>query len=446
MSPTTEPPIETVAKESNIGKGLKAVLETSKNRDMIEQLTYAGGLRRGSNRRLLNYARHLLVSDPLSSLASSGFSYVVVTAVKEDFEDSSSQNKTEKLQDSVQNAAIVGASALSRIRTIEAVADEPGSDQRRLHMLWDVLFWSFIAVSSTFVLHLFIISIFRWRDRTLPKMLHLPRMELLVFMMTLPMIAAAGAGLLRAQKPGFVVIGVLFGILIPFGFLVGAAIFVSLQLLRPAVDRRRAVYVVYSTSLDREDNSRSSLPANAVNGNSELDAEEYSRTSFAAYGSNTSSRENSLTSAMLWGEGSHLPINDGGLPAESQMTAHVQNGNESAEHESNNELIANSMYNQTSARSTLKKLGHWMYNHFLKPMFGFKDAEVAADDSTSASTAVGVVASHARAAQLEPQWLGRIKGDMVFVKRYGCLFEDTHGPQVSVLLPHCTIVVRGVPI
>ena len=30
----------------------------------------------------------------------------------------------------------------------------------------------------------------------------------------------------------------------------------------------------------------------------------------------------------------------------------------------------------------------------------------------------------------DPSWLGRAKLDASFVKRYGCFFEDTHGPQV----------------
>ena len=61
-----------------------------------------------------------------------------------------------------------------------------------------------------------------WRlKKTTPKMLTPPRLELLIFMMVLPMIAAAAAGLMRSPSPTDVLLGVFFAVLLPLVFIVG---------------------------------------------------------------------------------------------------------------------------------------------------------------------------------------------------------------------------------
>ena len=75
-------------------------------------------------------------------------------------------------------------------------------------------------------------------------MLHLPRLELLLFMVVLPMIVAAGASLLRAQGGGYVAAGVFFAVLLPLAFLGVSTAFIVRYLVRHSVEDRRAVYVL----------------------------------------------------------------------------------------------------------------------------------------------------------------------------------------------------------
>eukprot|EP00889_Picochlorum_renovo_P007543 jgi/Picre1/34573/NNA_002041.t1 len=195
--------------------------------------------------------RKLLLADPLASLASSGFSYVVATATPEDV----SKNGT--VGTSTEEA--VGASVMSRIRAIQVSADGGPTDAQRLDVLWNVLFWSAMLLSAVFLVHAIILMIMKiLKCETIPKMLHLPRLELLTFTIMLPMIAAAGAAALQAESAGAIAAGVIFGVLIPFGYLFGAGIFLALAVIRPTISKRRAVYVV-----QQSDNLNISAPSPA---------------------------------------------------------------------------------------------------------------------------------------------------------------------------------------
>ena len=364
--------------------------------------------------------RKLLVSDPLAALSSSGFSYVVVTATVND-----PLNATDA------SAETVGASALSRIRTIQAVGEGPGADSRRLKALWDVLFWTAIAIAATLVLHLGVLGLLYWAKKPVPKMLHLPRLELLVFMMTLPMIAAAGAALFRSSSPGIIVAGVFFSVLLPFGFLGVVSVFLVRYLLRSAVERRRALYVLVATQDSVDEANGSRIAGNPA--------------PLLGFGFETSSRENSLTQHMLGTENSSVISRS--TSASDLEVIGIGNGSEDGASTSGGSLRRNSsdlgagnpssstglavgntetqtgtrqqQTSSTTATQTrsnfFQKAGSVMYQRVLRPVFGFQESSAyVAPDGSSDSAA----------------WLGRGKWDAEFVKRYGCFFEDTHGPQV----------------
>ena len=320
-------------------------------------------------------SRHLLLNDPLTALSSSGFSYVVVTATT-DGSDGATVGET------------TGASALSRIRTIQNAGEGPDADARRLDSLWDVLFWTAVAVVATLVLHLCVLGLLRWAKKSVPKMLHLPRLELLVFMMTLPMIAAAGAGLLKSTNGGIVTLGIFFSVVIPFGFLILASVFLVKYLLRSAVEQRRALYVLVATQ-DTQ---------------SELDRQRAS--------SLGSTPEGSLTAAMLGPEAGDSLAEVGGASGSrtriSRAAAAAAGG--SSEHGGFSNTTE-----QTTTPSLLRKTKSAIYTWVLRPVFGFEDSSAHAEALVNPNAAA---------------WLGRGKWDAEFVKRYGCFFEDTHGPQV----------------
>jgi hypothetical protein len=330
--------------------------------------------------------RHLLLNDPLAALSSSGFSYVVVTATADGSGGATAINSTDASE-------TIGASAFSRIRTIQNAGEGPNADARRLNTLWNVLFWTAIAVIATLVLHLCVLGLIRWAKKPVPKMLHLPRLELLVFMMTLPMIAAAGAGLLKSSNGGIVTLGVVFSIVIPFGFLTLASVFLVKYLLRSAVEQRRALYVLVATA----------------DAHSELDAAQQ-RYSGGLLGD---SPEGSLTAAMLGPDArdslAEIGANGGasGSGASTSRAAAAAAGGSSAD--------ASATTEQTTPPSFFKKVKSGLYTWVLRPVFGFQDSSVHTE---------------ALAATDGAAWLGRGKWDAEFVKRYGCFFEDTHGPQV----------------
>ncbi|KAG7675211.1 hypothetical protein Ndes2526B_g08074 [Nannochloris sp. 'desiccata'] len=328
-------------------------------------------------------SRMLLLNDPLTALSSSGFSYVVVTATA-DGSGGATVNSTSGA--SAAAGETIGASTLSRIRTIQNAGEGPDADARRLSSLWDVLFWTAVAIGATLVLHLCVLGLLRWAKKSVPKMLHLPRMELLVFMMTLPMIAAAGAGLLKSTNGGIVTLGVVFAVVIPFGFLSLASVFIVKYLLRSAVEQRRALYVLVATQ----------------DAHSELDAQLAS--------SLGSTPEGSLTAAMLGPEARDSLAEFGGASGSGASTSHAA---AAAGGSSNNGAPPTT--EQTTTPSFFKKATFSIYIWTLRPVFGFQDSSAHAE-------ALAITDGAA--------WLGRGKWDAEFVKRYGCFFEDAHGPQV----------------
>ena len=313
--------------------------------------------------------RKLLLADPLASLASSGFSYVVATATPEDV----SENGT--VGTSTEEA--VGASVMSRIRAIQVSADGSPTDAQRLDVLWNVLFWSAMLLSAVFLVHAIILIIMRIsKCENIPKMLHLPRLELLTFTIILPMIAAAGAAALQAESAGAIAAGVIFGVLIPFGYLFGAGIFLALAVIRPTISKRRAVYVV-----QQSDNLNISAPSPA-----QIETLRHSTDSEVVVESSNGSQSSvGLETSMLT----------------------TQMRNNMAEEE---EPVSDQP--QASNDMEKKRFSAFMYRWILSPIFGFRSPYRANHGNHS------------------PAWLGRGKLDGEFVKRFGCFFEDAHGPQV----------------
>ena len=321
------------------------------------------GLLSSSSSESIHDRRRLMLADPISSLGSSGFSYVVVTATSEGVGD----NMT--IVESSEEA--IGASILSRIRAIKVLGESP-DDFDPLEVLWNVLFWSAILLAGVAGIHLVILGVLRaLKVSQVPKMLHLPRIELLTFTMILPMIAAAGAIALRSDSPGTIAAGVCFGILLPFGFLIGASIFLIYAVFRPAVSKRRAVYVL------SEDSPVLFMP--------------------------TSDRTAGISRRT----------NRSGCLSGSRKASRPSTGDEE---ENNAEVARSELAAQTDERKS-----NLLYKYLVSPLFGFDspnrvahvpgDANISQDD-----------------AHLE--WMGRGKTDGDFVKRFGLFFEDAHGPQV----------------
>ena len=318
--------------------------------------------------------RKLLLVDPLSALTSSGFSYVVTTATP----DIISQNATDTPP---KTEEAIGASVMSRIRAIQSLADGD-SEEQALDILWNVLFWSGVLLAAILGIHIVILCVL-WllKVEEVPKMLHLPRLELLAFMMILPMITAAGAACLQSTSPGAIAAGVIFGIIIPFGFLLGAGIFLMLAIIRPTISKRRAVYVV------EESEAMAAAPTDqqiAMFRESRADVE-------SSQGSG-----NNLTTSML------------GQNVRDSMAD--DNSSEAADSEAATDTETGRRGTQPPARRGVRS---FMYKWILSPLFGFSSPHRAPNRE-----------------QAQPAWLGRMKLDAVFVKRFGCFFEDAHGPQV----------------
>ena len=321
------------------------------------------GRRLLSSSESLENRRHLMLKDPISSLGSSGFSYVIVTATS----DGVSDNMT--IVESSEEA--VGASILSRIRAIQ-VLGESSQEFDSLEVLWNVLFWSAILLAGVAAIHLVILAVL-WalKVNQVPKMLHIPRIELLTFTMILPMIAAAGATALRSDSAGTIAAGVCFGILLPFGFLIGASIFLIYAVFRPALSKRRAVYVL------SEDSPVLYMPTD-----DQMSA-------------GTRQRED-------------LSDDSSG----SRRASIVRSGDE----------VGNSAevtVTRRSSRTDVPK-SKLLYKYLVSPLFGF--------DSRNRVAHVPGDANISQDAHLN--WMGRGKTDGDFVKRFGLFFEDAHGPQV----------------
>ncbi|MEO2193520.1 MAG: hypothetical protein ABGY24_13820 [bacterium] len=334
----------------------------------------SGGLVAG--RRLLD------LDDPVDALSSSGFSYTVVTA-----QPGARVNGTTSVGEFAEQS--VGSSFLSRIRAIRDAGDSiADADTRRLDILWNVLFWAAIAVVATCVLHAAIVLLMVKIKKVdeLPKMLHFPRLELIVFMVVLPMICAAGSACLQSNSPGTLAAGVCLGILLPFGFILAASAFLAIFVVRPSMRDRRAYYVV-------------------------CEALEASKTADAL--------TTDATTEMAGGaEGG----GDGKIKATARSPVDVA-----------------AMTDPASTRTgwdgiRLTGLCKRVYRFVLAPLFGFESeyrANVKYDN---------VEASH-------PVWTGKTKVDAIRVKRFGCLFEDAHGPQVFQVANSATrptnLPVRG---
>jgi hypothetical protein len=314
-----------------------------------------------------------MLTDPISSLGSSGFSYVIVTATSDDV------NGNMTIVESSGDA--VGASILSRIRAIE-VLGESSDSINHLDVLWNVLFWSAILLSGVAVVHLAILGVIRMlKFSHTPKMLHFPRVELLTFTMIVPMIAAAGAAALRSDSAGTIAAGVCFGILLPFGFLIGASFFLVYAVFRPTVAKRRAVYVL------SEDSPMFFMPS---------DEQMAAIRQRASQATEVASPINSIRSERF---------SDASDEESADAAADItrQNGRPGQ---------------VTTATNYMSNI---LYKYFLSPLFGFdspkRAAHVPGDANISQESA-------------KLQWLGRGKTDGDFVKRFGLFFEDAHGPQV----------------
>lgn len=402
------------------------------------------------------------MKDPLSSLSSSGF-YIVSTATVADFASSSdggaqlNNNGDSGSGDS--NIISIGASALSRIRTIQVAASTqqqqgnstgnytPSSDDSldaaRLDTLWNVLLWTAVALLGASFLHGLIVlglKVFRSK-KNLPKMLTPPRLELLLFMLALPMVAAAAAGLLQSKDAGVIAIGVLFSIVVPIIFLITAVIVVSQKLLKPSVQERRAVFAVPVSSNRHHNHGHGNRTQANGDGGGGGETEEHqlhnnigdisvagSASSEIEIESATSSQ--ALEESLIFGasslsshqqEGSYeyshrhqlVNIPSGTMPSPGTAIA-VQR-----QLPSNNRPQSSATAASTASIAGLKsKVNCWMcsaYRYTLCPLLGFPIPKICDPNPTRTEDAA---------------WLGKTKADAGFIKSYGCLFEDARGPRV----------------
>jgi hypothetical protein len=327
--------------------------------------------------------RSLLIADPINSLGSSGFSYTVVTATP-----GGDLNSTSSIDDFTEQD--IGSSFLSRIRAIRDTGDDiPSADERRLHTLWNVLFWSAISVVSVGVLHAGVVLFLRKVKHVdeLPKMLHFPRLELIVFMIVLPMICAAGSACLLSSSSGTLAAGVCFGILLPFGFIIAASAFLIFIIVRPSLEHRRAFYVV----------------CEAYNAGEALLVDTTTPGDLSSGSSNDSVASSSGKmdkSTIRHQDSNDIEVASGVDPSEG-----------------NDDVLAQKKL------SGAQRLLTWVYVHIAAPLFGFESpyrANVKYDN---------VDASH-------PLWIGKNKGETEKVKQFGCFFEDAHGPQVFRVVTH----------
>ena len=334
------------------------------------------------------------LEDPVNALSSSGFSYTVVTATP-----GQAVNSTESVDEFAQQS--VGSSFLSRIRAIRDAGDEiPGADSRRLDTLWNVLFWSAIAVAAVGVLHaalvLFLVKVKKTQE--LPKMLHFPRLELIVFMIVLPMICAAGSACLQSSSSGALAAGVCLGILLPFGFILGASAFLVFFIVRPSMQDRKAFYVV----CEAFEAGDALLAETTAAGTMDDDGGD---------GSSTSTLTSTSTSTSTGGNGKLATTTSASAstPRDADVEADVEAANVAPGHPTTTQ--------DASAPRRVGSVGRFVYRAVLAPVFGF-ESEYRANVKYE-----HVEPSH-------PIWVGRNKAESTRVKRFGCFFEDAHGPQV----------------
>lgn len=340
--------------------------------------------------------------------------------------------------------AAVGASALSRIRAIQSAAAGEDAAKQRMRVLWNVCFWSAVFIGGFAAVHLAVIGILRGLKKSTPKMLHLPRLEVLLFMMILPMIVAAGASLLRGPGASYIVAGVFFAVVLPVAFLGISLAFVIHYLIHHSVERRRAVFVLQLLSGTADQEGGDALQQQprrpemllARDSGSSLTEQFLSRTE-----STQSSTRPVLTGA---GAGSTTQfivdrqasigssISPAGSEAEhAAMTARAGDNSSGADQATNADGSSTGAGTSSGTR-VMRAIGRpWntFQRVFMRPVFGFDFSGADGQQQSSASIPVGTAAEGSSMAG-HGAWLCKGKHDTAFVKRYGCLFEDARGPQV----------------
>ena len=338
----------------------------------------------------------------------------------------------------VQNVsdASVGASALSRIRAIQSAAGGEGGSAASLGVLWNVCFWSAAVIGGFAVVHLALLALLAWRRKPTPKMLHAPRLELLLFMIVLPMICAAGATLLRADSAGYVAAGALFAVALPAAFLGTAVAFIIRHLLRHAVDARRAVYVLHLPP-GAAAAAAAAAPATPTRDRLARDSGSLTQQFLTADSSPARLQHELLSSGeslqfalalepspslqfVFCRQTSDIgPVPDPtspGTPDPAPAAAPSPPAPATAS-------------TPASRSSALASAWAAFQLYCMRPLLGFTFAAGGSQQPSSAAIAVDV-AGDGGGAPGQGAWLCKSKHDTAFVKRYGSLFEDARGPQV----------------
>jgi hypothetical protein len=288
-------------------------------------------------------------------------------------------------------------------------------------------------------------------------MLHLPRLELLLFMMVLPMIVAAGATLLRGPGAGYITLGVLFAVLLPVTFLGVSFAFVVKYLARNAVDQRRAVFILQVPG----GGSAAAAAGGVVGGGAAFEATEGSRPASVDMLARESGSDMALTQQFLTHSDSHGSSGGSG-GARGSSSAHPaarSSGQFVVERQPGTSDVFISPSTHTSpergspsapgtaaAAATASGGGYssrassppgplrrvWLASqrYLMRPLFGFDLSGAQQASSASIPVGVGGVGGGGGSLSEQGQWLCKSKHDTAFVKRYGSLFEDARGPQV----------------
>jgi hypothetical protein len=251
-------------------------------------------------------------------------------------------------------------------------------------------------------------------------MLHMPRLELLLFMMVLPMVAAAGATLLRGPGAGHVALGVLFAVLLPAAFLGVSLAFVLRYLVRNAVDQRRAVFVLQP-------------PAGAGAGGDGPGAQAAGRSAALRVLGRDSG--GALTQHFLAPGDAAAPF----APASSgQFIVHSQPGCAALPAPSSEQARCGGCGGGSAPQAGpaaprpgfLRRAWHAWQRCVMRPLFGFDFSGGSAAAAAVIPVGTAAEAGAAAAPAAQGRWVCKSKHDTAFVKRYGSLFEDARGPQV----------------
>lgn len=289
-------------------------------------------------------------------------------------------------------------------------------------------------------------------------MLHVPRLELLLFMMVLPMVVAAGATLLRADGSGYVAAGVVFAVLLPAAFLGVSLAFIIRYLVRHSVEQRRAVFVLRMPPSVAAEAGGTQPPPSPFH---TAAAAAQTHHDLLARDSGT------LTQQFLTGSRSGLamaPTDSLGLQPSASAATYTPSATGSAQfilaaQPSSDAAQQAAEVQREQARSRpapgspaaaeaaepgrrrgpLRAAGAaWrgFQRYFMRPVFGFdfnantSAAGATQQQSSAAAIPVAVAGDDGSALTGQGAWLCKSKWDTAFVKRYGSLFEDARGPQV----------------